>query len=86
MRNGAKKFVGARYIIESYVEKGNDTFLTDKEMAITQNSEMNEDQQVALVGVSRGIKLNSADLKASADGLNLGQLRELLSKERQHTE
>jgi len=42
LRNGAKRFVGARYIIESYVEKGNDTFLTENEMAMTQSSEMND--------------------------------------------
>jgi hypothetical protein len=50
LRNGAKRFVGARYIIESYVEKGNDTFLNENEMVMTQNAEMNEDLQVSLGG------------------------------------
>ncbi len=78
IRNGAKRFVGSRYIIESYVEKGNDTFLTENEMVMTQNAEMNEDLQVALVGGRRGVTSKSADLKSSGDPLNLSQLRELL--------
>lgn len=71
LRNGAKRFVGARYIIESYVEKGNDTFLTENEMAMTQSSEMNDNQQVALLGSRKGVSMKSADLKSSGDALNV---------------
>ena len=47
-------------------------------MVMTQNAEMNEDLQVALVGGRRGVTSKSADLKSSGDPLNLSQLRELL--------
>ena len=78
LRNGAKRFVGARYIIESKVEKGNDTFLTEKEMAINQIGEINDDQKGAFVKDRKGISVKSASIMAQGGALNFNQLRELL--------
>ena len=42
LSNRAKKFAGARYIIESVVEKSNNTFMTDD--ALTSDAELQNEQ------------------------------------------